>query len=264
MRLVYVDEAGISKPAQEPFLVVAAVVVDADKKLVAIERHLDKLVQKHIPEPHREGFIFHAHHLFNGSGKVFDAKNDPANPRWSPDRRMAVADDLVAILRKFDLPLAWSWTEKAHFPVHDEAKIHFNSQSKSQQIVITHVCTFMACALKIEHWMRKRAPNEVCMLIVEDNEQARSLIRGTQSYYQNKNIVPTLDARAKQYFPFKKIKEDPAFQAKRASSVLQLADFVAYVAKKYLMGDELFRQRFIAPIWDQQVDPDVPVPGQLS
>ena len=40
MRLVFMDEAGISNPEQEPFVTVSGVIVDADRLLIAIERHL--------------------------------------------------------------------------------------------------------------------------------------------------------------------------------------------------------------------------------
>src|SRR5438874_380349 len=44
VRLVFLDEAGTSNPEHEPYLVVAAVIVDADKKLIAVQAHLDSLV----------------------------------------------------------------------------------------------------------------------------------------------------------------------------------------------------------------------------
>ena len=36
MRLVYLDEAGISNPVQEPFLVVAGIVVNADQDWILL------------------------------------------------------------------------------------------------------------------------------------------------------------------------------------------------------------------------------------
>ncbi len=48
MRLTYVDEGGIAK--HEGFMVVSGAIIDGDRQLVAIENHLDILVQKHIPE----------------------------------------------------------------------------------------------------------------------------------------------------------------------------------------------------------------------
>ena len=37
VRLVYLDEAGISNPAHEPWLVVAGIVINADKQFKLIE-----------------------------------------------------------------------------------------------------------------------------------------------------------------------------------------------------------------------------------
>jgi 2'-5' RNA ligase len=70
VRLVYADEAGLANPKHEPHLVVASVIVDADRKLIAVQRHLDRLVERHIPPEHQSDFVFHATELFNGGGKV--------------------------------------------------------------------------------------------------------------------------------------------------------------------------------------------------
>jgi hypothetical protein len=53
VRLVYLDEAGISNPAHEPWLVVAGIVINADKQFKLIESYLDELVKKHIPQEKR-------------------------------------------------------------------------------------------------------------------------------------------------------------------------------------------------------------------
>jgi hypothetical protein len=58
MRLTYIDEAGISNPTQEPWVVVAGVIVDADRQLVHLERKLDKLIGRYIPPPQQNDFVF--------------------------------------------------------------------------------------------------------------------------------------------------------------------------------------------------------------
>jgi hypothetical protein len=40
VRLIYLDEAGVSNKAQEPWLVVGGVIVDADRQLVAWKESL--------------------------------------------------------------------------------------------------------------------------------------------------------------------------------------------------------------------------------
>ncbi len=74
MRLVYMDEAGISHQAQEPFLVVSGVILHGDRDLNGVENQLERIMHRNIPERLRDGFIFHATEVFNGGkhqiGKV--------------------------------------------------------------------------------------------------------------------------------------------------------------------------------------------------
>jgi Protein of unknown function (DUF3800) len=239
VRLVYVDEAGVSNRRQEPWLVVGAVVVDADKKLVAVERHLDKIVKRHIPEEHWGDFVFHATHLFMWGGKVF-TKN---NPDWPLHRRLEIADELAAIPKKFDLPLMHGLCEREKFPSDPRLR---EGRTEGEVTVAAHVSTYVACAVNVDQWMKKNTNGEVCLMVVEDNEQARSHIRNFQNYYQRGDFSEMI-AEHKGIFPLKRIKEDPLFQGKRKTSILQLADFWAYVAKRSAMKDERY-MRFFEPM----------------
>jgi hypothetical protein len=80
---------------------VSAVIIDADKTLVAVERHLDKIVRRFIPEDQQADFIFDATHLFMWGGNVF-TKN---HPNWPLSKRLEIADELAAIPKKFGLTL---------------------------------------------------------------------------------------------------------------------------------------------------------------
>lgn len=46
VQLVYLDEAGISNRTHEPYLVVAGVIVNADKKWKELEQHLYALAEE--------------------------------------------------------------------------------------------------------------------------------------------------------------------------------------------------------------------------
>jgi hypothetical protein len=251
LRLVYIDEAGISNRAQEPFLTVAGIIVDADNKLNAIENYLERLVNRHIPEEHRSGFVFHATELFNGGGKIFKReKADLIGPHeWPLERRLRIADELAAIPQKFDLPIALGWIDRANFPkAFDIPK----EMPESYRTIAAHVCAFLNCEMIAEQWMRKYATNEICMLIVEDNDQARKNIREVHTYHQEKKLAQTLDENELKYFPLRKIKEDPLFQPKKPSNPLIVADFCAYVWKKYLMKDQRY-DRFFEPFKNKLV-----------
>jgi hypothetical protein len=111
---------------------------------------------------------------------------------------------------------------------------------------------FMACAMSAEHWMRRNAPNEVCMLVAENNDQAKNFIADSQIYHQDKRIIDQLSVWERKHFPLRKIKEDPLFQPKRQSHPLIVADFIAYVWKRVLMKDRRY-DRFMRPMIGQVI-----------
>lgn len=250
MRLVYVDEAGLSNAKEEPFLVVGAVVVNADKQLVATERRLDALVERWIPEEHREGFVFHAMEIFNGGGKVF-RRDDPA---WPLSRRLELADDLAALPKKGGLKLTFGSLEKANFPDDPLVETEWQRADARSRLIYMHAATFISCAMVIDMWMRTELPNEVCLIVAEDNDAARQLIRDVQRHHQSPLVTAGLDEEGRKYLPLRKVKEDPLFQPKRSSSVLQLADFWSYVLKRKLMGDDRY-DRFAKPMWASLIQP---------
>jgi hypothetical protein len=59
-----------------------------------------------------------------------------------------------------------------------------------------------------------------------------------------------IPAKHAKYFPLRKIKHRPLFEAKAPSSALQVADFCAYVFKRRLMQDRRY-DRFFEPIHAQ-------------
>lgn len=252
VRLVFMDEAGIGNPEQEPWLVVSGVIVDADKKLVAIERHIEKLVKRYIPEEQQAGFVFHAHELINGGGKVFDRK------KWPIEKRLEIADALCATAKKFDLPLAFGFVERSKF-TDKTPKL-----SAADRTLAAHGVAFMSTAMQVEMWMRQHTSGEVCLLVVENNDTARRLITDVHTAHQNPEKLKKLwggripEAEAN-YFPFRRIKQHPLFEPKSPSSLLQLADFYAYVFKKFLLTNVHYK-RFYDVVWPQLVHGSIKLP----
>ena len=107
---------------------------------------------------------------------------------------------------------------------------------------VYHASGFVLCTVRIEQWMRKNARDEVCLLVVEDNENSRNLIRHAHRHLQNPAGFEQADHRMKELLPLTTIKHDPLFEPKKKSSVLQVADFCAYVMKRTLMnpGDQRY------------------------
>jgi hypothetical protein len=248
VRLVYIDEAGISKKTEEPFLVVAGIIVDADRQLRLLEECLDDIVRRYIPADKQDGFIFHAKELFNGAsgGKMFDRHD----PHWGLiENRIPIMDELANIPKKFNLPVVFSFSERAKFPA---TFVMPENTPDKERTITAHMLVYAGCAIDVETWMRRNTEDEVCLMVVEDNDDARRHIKDAQRYLQQPGLIALLDEDEKKYFPFTKIKEDPLFQRKRSSSPLQLADFCAYVIKRKIMNpDDQRISRFFDPLVNQ-------------
>lgn len=245
LRLVYIDEAGISNPKHEPFLVVAGCVVNADAVLNGINNHLERLMHKHIPIKHHDGYVFSAKHVINGDNKVI--KRD--DPEWPLERRLSIVSDILDIPRKFNIPICYGWVEREKFPKSIEI---LEGWGTSDITIAAHATAFMSCSLMIDRWMRIATENENCLLVVENNDRAKRIITETQREYQDKKIIPMLSEDGVEHFPLRKIKEDPLFQDKRQSNPMILADFCAYIFKRRLQGDAN-SERFYEQIKDNIV-----------
>jgi hypothetical protein len=46
-----------------------------------------------------------------------------------------------------------------------------------------------------EHWMRKETTNENCLVVVENNAEAKQLISEVQRYHQDKKLETILDEK---------------------------------------------------------------------
>jgi hypothetical protein len=258
VRLVYLDEAGLSKPSEEPFLVVAGVIIHADNQLTAIERYLERIARKHVRAELLDGFIFHAKEIFNGGGNVFKREHSTfIGPlEWTLERRLEMADELAIIPKKFGLPIAFGFIDRNNFLQDFEFSKPMEGEERR---IYEHVLSFTIASAGIEQWMRQNASNEVCLLVAEDNDRARSMIRSAHNFYQDPRKVSTLKGcerpEASFYFPFKKIKEDPLFQPKKRSHPTIIADFCAYVIKRTLMGDDRY-MRFFKPMRDNLISYD--------
>jgi hypothetical protein len=216
------------------------VVVNVDDQLNAIENQLDRLMVRHIPARIRnQGFVFHATEVFNGGKYIKRDKPSLIGPHeWPMERRQAIANDIIDILKKFKLPIAIGFVERSKFAANMGLP---QGIPAAEETIAAHVATFMNCAMVAEQWMRKETQNENCLLVVENNDDAREMIKDVHRYHQDKKIEAVIDDRTKIHFPLRKIKEDPLFQPKKATSPLVLADFCAYIFKKYLMKNQHYQ-----------------------
>ena len=255
MRLAFLDEAGLSSAKEEPWVVVAGVLIQGDAALSGVRNALEDLLIRHLPSskspvPLSNDHVFHATDIFSGKGLIFNRpKPDFVGPvEWPLSRRLDLAMDIARVFRKFRLPMAFGFMEKAKIPAN---LILPSEKEKSQATISAHVIAHNTAVCRIEYHMRQYCSGENCLLVVEDNANARNAIRDFHILHQDKRMGDFINPDAKRYFPWKRIQSDPLFQPKRRSSPLILADFAAYVFKRSLMGDTRY-ERYI-----DQFRPDI-------
>ena len=224
VRFVYLDEAGISKPKQEPWVVVAGFVLDADKQLVELEDRLAELHETSAwPFP-----VFHAKDLLHG-GKV------RKDPDWPKERRWEILRALAAIPRQMDLAVLACAVERARYPspVVVEGK-------KFRAVAFAQSVAFAITVIHVERQMQRVARNEIAQIVCEDNDQARQLLKTAQRVLQDREVMARVKPLADAGLPLSSIRGVPHFCEKTDSSPLQLADTCAYGFKRWKMGKESF------------------------
>jgi hypothetical protein len=87
---------------------------------------------------------------------------------------------------------------------------------------------FNLCAMTVQRWMSEAAePDEVALLIAEDNKEARRQMRSMVNFNRNPDFS-LLDAAAARHLPLTRIVDTAHFAEKLDSSPLQIADACAF------------------------------------
>jgi Protein of unknown function (DUF3800) len=231
MRLVYLDEAGISNPAHEPHLVVAGVIVDADRKWKELETYLRQLAISTFPDRDPYRFVFHAKDIWHGNG-VFDRK------KWRLQDRLKSLQQLAQIPRLFDLPIVAGCIDRE--AMRKEVLKRYPTMSAKAIRSITHTQAFLVAVQCVEYWMETKASDEVAMLIAEDTDQVKEAIQRFHDGYTD----PAFDNS--DAFRSKYIIDAVNFAKKQNSLLLQIADHCAFIIKRKLMerqhADQLYNQ----------------------
>jgi hypothetical protein len=251
VRLIYLDEAGISNPDEEPYLVIAGIIINPDQDWIALQRHLQSLVRKylgHLPTQDRDNFVFHAKDIFHGSGHFPRAT-------WDRSKRMELLVTLSEIPKRFHLPVVFGFVSRSV-----AAAIYrgtFSGISESEILDLSHADAFAQVARSVDDWMEKNAPSEVAMLIGERSGRIDNLLKAIHHAYSRYSDYV-------EKYTIKNIVDTVHFAGKKESVLLSIADMCAFIVKRRLAGkqdvDECFKQihsRVIVPFYRASQDSDV-------
>lgn len=226
VRLTYLDDAAIGKIEDDPYAVVAGVIVNADFQWKQIEAYLKCLVTEYLPDTDKP--VFHASDIWHGS-RLFSRDKFP--DKWP--RRMILLE-LCEIPKKFDLPVIFGYVPRAAF------NAHFQRYTDKARLAGSLGMCALQCAAGVERYMRRlEDKNEVAMMIYENNNNSRMYIRKMHNSLKNPSIAESaLQADLKEYFPLERIVDTAHFADKSDTSLLQVADAVAFAVSRKLKNAE--------------------------
>lgn len=228
MRFAYLDESGIGNAKAEPFVVVAGVIVHADLQIRAIEQYLRDMAGDYVHPQLRKFTRFHAKELFNG-GKTFNRQTYPQELRWK------ILREICEIPKKFDLPVVMGFVPREKYKATT-----FRSNWNDKKLAVgAQVLASTCCLIAVEKYMRQTDGSEVAALVYENNDDARGLIRNTQQMLRDSDFTTHLSddflgAAWREYLPLSRIVESPLFSEKNDSSILQVADALAWSINRKL------------------------------
>lgn len=230
MRLVYLDEAGVSRRGQEPYLVVAGIIVSPDHHWRPLEAHIRKLAVRYAPDQDPYRFIFHAHELFHGSGYFH-------RQTWEKDERWKILKTLAAIPKKFELPVIVGWLRRSRVEVYIGEGMSVPKEGNTEQWyeAMAHAAAIRLAAKSIEGWMATNAQDELATIIAEDRKGVKSAVRFVHSGYTSQRPYESSDGLVRPEFKSKHIIETVHFANKSESIILQIADTCAFLIKRQLM-----------------------------
>ena len=106
VRLVYLDESGRANELHEPHLVVAGVIVDADKQWRKLEEFFAELTEEYFPKHEGHPVVFHAMDIWHGS-RLFD------RTKWPLQKRRKLLGRLARVPGQFSLPIVMGHAHRA-------------------------------------------------------------------------------------------------------------------------------------------------------
>lgn len=209
MRVAFLDESGIGSLTQDPVLVAAGVIVDADRSVIPLQTHLHDLMTEFLPKGAKRPSHFHAKDIWNGH-KEFDGDV------WEDTRRFRLLESLATIPRDFGLHVVCGTKDRIEF----EQK--FPSMTARERLHGCYQIAATVALLQIEMFMRDGVGvqlNEVANVYFEQNNEVVNRARAAFRFLRSEGAADPRGGFA-QFLPLRKIFATPSYQEKDDASLL--------------------------------------------
>jgi len=238
--MIFLDAAGLSNPKHEPWIVIAGIIINADKQWKQLAEHLSEMADELAPPEHRAGFAFHATELFSG-GRIFP------RGKYSKEWRWGVLDRLVAIPKAFHLPIVWGAVRRADLGLGKRFEPPKSTGLEKVPVLHGQILTFLHSSAIAERWMYENADDdEIAQMIMENDNQTRKAFHFIQRILSDPRLNTGFSSDHRR-FRLTRIIYPLHFEDKTDSSALQIADVCAFVVKRRCM-ETPEAERFYQPL----------------
>ena len=203
----------------------------ADSQWRNLNRALDDIIGEFVPAGEKDGIVLHAKDIFHGTKRFH-------RDRWPLAKRVELLRCISKLPDMMSLPVVLGAIDKSQYswgPQTDNvAQFEANSYSLA----------FGLCATHVEYFMRSHLSDEVAALVVEDVPNMRRYAQLGYKILTDATLPWQQADDVFNYMPFERIIEQPLFAEKKDSSILQIADTIAFVAGRLLNGGDNVREFF--------------------
>lgn len=106
VRIAYLDETGLSSMEQEPYTVVAGLLLNGDEEMIRLEKNLAEIVAQ-FPENHEEKRFIHTAQMYGGYGAFKDRNG------WNRDLRFRLLDEVANLVASIEGPVVYGFYKRA-------------------------------------------------------------------------------------------------------------------------------------------------------
>ena len=237
MRVLYLDESGVGNLSKDPHLVVAGVLVHPDTQWHAIADSLRALLDGATPAGQPIPSYIHAKDVFHGTGEF-------PREHWPEAMRFELLDNVARLPGRFRLPVMWGLCDRVWMATHDP------DETPLKQLINAYSVACMMCFIQAEWYMRHIVGiSEVASITLEKNNELQKRIGEIYHHAKSQAVLEGVEQNLAtlELLPLTRIIDEPCFQVKTGSSLLQLADFCCFAYKRAARKQSHY-ERFAKPL----------------
>jgi hypothetical protein len=224
VRIAYLDEAGVGEMRAEPYMVIAGVILNGDQDWQPIQRHLQSILRRNVPDVGRKSLIFHAKDIWHGS-KHFPREKFPL------ELRQKIFMEIAEIPKRFHISIVVGCLHRISTMENIKRAIPGISQERID--ILTHAEVYIHALAEIDTWMSRNAPNEVVMVIAEDRPGVKAALNLLHDGATHDDDAYWIDQGADVFYT-RHIIDTVHLTDKEGSPMLQIADMCAFIIRRHL------------------------------